>query len=120
MTTEAPVVEQSAGLTAGSRALPLKVLGLTEDDLTFEAGELCISKGVAKAVDNEDLKSKELKALFLRHVSGDWGEGDKTENDAGRASGGRIMSIYTIREIQVWIITELGGAHTTMLFPDEY
>lgn len=100
------------------REFDAKTLGLEKDDIKFKTGPFKLSAGILNG--EEGLKGKEIKAILLRHVGKDWGEADKNENDASLSNGGRVMSIYTVREKQVWILTEFGGADTKMLFPEEY
>jgi len=68
---------------------------------------------------NEIQRSEVLK----RHLSGDWGnvcKQDKKLNDEAILHGGRTLSVYTIDDKNVWVITESDKSVTTILLPDEY
>ena len=62
--------------------------------------------------------------LFLRHVTGDWGDledGDKKENELSAKEGFRILSAYELEtDVKVWVITEWDRIVTTILLPDDY
>ena len=64
-----------------------------------------------------------------RHVSGDWGDvddEDRATNEAGKDTGGMLMSVWPIPEPfrdgerKLWIITDPGHEVTTILFPSDY
>lgn len=58
-----------------------------------------------------------------RHVTGDFGDLDKSDMAENRLSireGFRILSSYLIAGEKVWIITEADRSVTTFLFPSEY
>lgn len=66
--------------------------------------------------------------LLQRHQCGQWGEicsADKTANDEALTTGGRLLSVYRVSEIRVYVITEAvndSGQRecTTLLLPQEY
>jgi hypothetical protein len=72
----------------------------------------------------EHLADGEATRLFIRHMSGDWGEvddEDRATNDWMAENGGRVLSAYhTADGTKVWIITEADRHATTILLPDEY
>ncbi|MBM4319950.1 MAG: hypothetical protein FJ125_08300 [Deltaproteobacteria bacterium] len=78
---------------------------------------------VATPGASDHLTPWEMAACLNRHGLGDWGEvddEDKATNDAAMVSGGRLLSAYTVRGVQVWVITEADRRTTTLLLPDEY
>jgi hypothetical protein len=88
--------------------------------LRFPFGEILITPGVADATLNNP---QALAACVRRHVSGDWGEidaEDKGANEAALIHGTRLLSVYTIDGVKIWIITEADRSVTTILLPDEY
>ena len=74
------------------------------------------------------LTTPEMFALIGRHRTGDWGEvcaSDAAANDASLMDGSRVLSSYTVRGEQVWIITDAADDNgerlaTTILTPEEY
>ena len=85
----------------------------------FPLGQLCITPNAASAIPPDEV----LSAL-ARHAAGDWGTLDAhdwQENENALLNGGRLFSAYqsTTGE-KFWIITDSGGAATTILLPDDY
>lgn len=99
------------------------ILSLMPDDRRpkFQAGQLVITSGV-EALDMRD----KVLSLFERHMRGDWGdwgdicEEDRELNEVALKSGGRLMSVYNLGDVTIWIITEADRSVTTALLPDEY
>jgi hypothetical protein len=61
--------------------------------------------------------------ILTRHLSGDWGEccdEDKATNDQAVKSGARILSVYTVSGVKLWVITEADRSYTTILLPEDY
>lgn len=61
--------------------------------------------------------------LLRRHMSGDWSEMDKDDQQSNRdaiTDGSRIFSAYTIQDTKFWVITEADRSSTTILLPSEY
>lgn len=61
--------------------------------------------------------------LLRRHAEGDWGDltsEDLEANDIGLATGGRLLSAYTVDSFQFWVITEADRSATTLLLPSDY
>jgi hypothetical protein len=61
--------------------------------------------------------------LLRRHMSGDWSEMDKDDQQSNRdaiTNGSRIFSAYTIQDTKFWVITEADRNSTTILLPSEY
>ena len=85
----------------------------------FASPQVSITSG-AKAAFEE---SGEQPAKYLdRHFSGDFGESPDLElNQQNMASGGMVMSIYTLSTgVRFYIITDDGHLMTTLLLPHEY
>ena len=87
----------------------------------FALGKLLSTPG---ALDAISASGQHPLAFLLRHARGDWGEvsaGDAEMNDEATLEGDCIHSAYrTAKGVRVWIITDAGGACTTILLPDEY
>lgn len=65
------------------------------------------------------LTDKEVTYILTRHAKGDWGEvseANKKENDFSAKNGYRICSVYTVRGMQVNVITEADRSATTITF----
>lgn len=61
--------------------------------------------------------------LLRKHMSSDWSEMDKDDQESNRAAiteGSRIFSAYTIQDTKFWVITEADRSSTTILLPSEY
>lgn len=60
---------------------------------------------------------------LARHARGDWGDVDPEDvgaNDAALGEGTRLVSVYRVGEVTIWIVTEADRSMTTVLLPDEY
>lgn len=69
------------------------------------------------------LTDKEVTDILTRHAKGDWGEvseEDKKINDFSAKNGYHICSVYTIRGMEINIVTEANRSATTIAFLDEY
>ena len=90
----------------------------------FSLGQVVATQGVIAL----DLPLDTITHLLLRHQTGDWGEigdEDRRENELSIKQGFRIMSVYTVNETRLWIITEAADDQghrraTTILLPEEY
>ena len=61
--------------------------------------------------------------LLRKHMSGDWTEMDKDDQQSNREAvieGSRIFSAYTVQDVKFWVITEADRSSTTILLPSEY
>ncbi|WP_240919255.1 hypothetical protein [Acidovorax sp. HDW3] len=67
--------------------------------------------------------------LLQRHQCGDWGElcpADKAANDQALLNGGRVLSLYRVDDIRLYVITEAVNDatgqrdSTCILLPSEY
>jgi hypothetical protein len=74
-----------------------------------------------------NLEQFELIGLVRRHALNDWGdldEHDSAMNEAALTSEDRILSCYTVRDRNIYVITEwtdeLGSPITTVLLAEEY
>ena len=80
----------------------------------FTLGEIVIRPGAALLLENTRTNPA---SLFLRHVTGDWGD---VSNDQRRANeeaireGGRILSAYGQGNLRVYVITEADRSATTI------
>jgi len=87
----------------------------------FDLGKIVGTPGAIAALQ----ESGQEPTFFLqKHVSGDWGglsAGDKQLNDQALQNGSRIFSAYrTLRNEELWVITEADRSQTTILLPEEY
>lgn len=74
--------------------------------------------------------TKEINRLICKHLAeissperGTYGElcaADIDSQEGWKREKGMMMSIYTVADKKVWIITDPGWAVTTALFPEEY
>lgn len=85
----------------------------------FSLGDLVATPGFTAL----NVHPQKMLVLLRRHLSGDYGEicaGDATLNDHAIHDGGRIMSVYDVDGVKVWLITEADRSVTTFLLPEEY
>ena len=85
----------------------------------FSLGQVVATQGVIAL----DLPLDTTLALLRRHQTGDWGEigdEDRRENELSLRQGFRLMSVYTVNDTKIWIITEADRSSTTILLPCEY
>ena len=85
----------------------------------FSLGQVVVTQGVIAL----DLPLDTTLALLRRHQTGDWGEigdEDRRENELSLRQGFRLMSVYSVNDTKVWIITEADRSATTILLPSEY
>ncbi|MGZ3881433.1 MAG: hypothetical protein ACXVBF_08865 [Flavisolibacter sp.] len=63
-------------------------------------------------------------ALLSRHVSGDWSDMAKEDQQANTQAikqGTRVFSSYQLPpDTKIWIITEADRSSTTIMLPEEY
>ncbi|MEJ7862935.1 MAG: hypothetical protein WKF90_14990 [Pyrinomonadaceae bacterium] len=94
---------------------------LNEKAVLFPLGDIFLTVGANKALD----ESNQLPNEFLaKHQKGEWGiicEDDRQENELSVKEGFRILSAYkTDRDVKLWVITEADRSSTTILLPTEY
>jgi hypothetical protein len=87
----------------------------------FPLGRTLATPGALEALDRT---GDSLEDLFVRHQQGDWvetGPEDAQTNEDALLSGGRIFSVYHLRDqAKLWVITEADRAATNALLPNEY
>ena len=85
----------------------------------FSLGQVVATQGILAL----DLALDTITHLLRRHQTGDWGEindEDRRENELSVKQGFRIMSVYTVNDTKIWIITEADRSSTTILLPCKY
>ncbi|MEW6687251.1 MAG: hypothetical protein AB1393_13780 [Candidatus Edwardsbacteria bacterium] len=89
----------------------------------FNPGQIVVTQGVAKRMQEDQDFRRFVDSSFKRHLAGDWGDlsqEDKQENEFSLKEGFRILSSYENSNTKIWIITEADRSVTTILFPEEY
>lgn len=70
------------------------------------------------------LKSNvDAMSLIHRHSNGDWGDvnvADAKANTDALAYDGRVFSVYVIRDVKLYVITEWDRSVTTLLCASDY
>ena len=92
---------------------------MSSNEPLFPLGRVVATQGVIAL----DLPLDTIVDLLRRHQMGDWGEigdEDRRENELSIQQGFRIMSVYSVNDTKVWIITEADRSSTTILLPQEY
>jgi len=89
--------------------------------LRFSPGEIVATRGADALLREQNLHPVRLLA---RHLAGDWGEvgaEDAQANEAALQTGARLLSVYTVTGVKLFVITEAEPrAVTTILLADEY
>lgn len=89
--------------------------------LRFNPGEIVATRGADALLREQNLHPVRLLA---RHLAGDWGEVDAEDtqaNEAALQTGARLLSVYTVAGVKLFVITEAEPrAVTTILRADEY
>jgi len=95
--------------------------------IELELGQIVVTKALWEHLVNlytEELEiMKHLAGLLNRHKTGDWGEvdpGDAQSNRDAVQEGERVMSVYTLNDTRVWVITEWDRSVTTVMLPEDY
>lgn len=86
----------------------------------FPIGRVFVTPGVQRAVANQDCV---LFRLLGYHQSGQWGElceEDEQANQDALENDERLLSIYFVNDVKLYIITEWDRSRTTILLPEEY
>ena len=96
----------------------------------FTLGQICMTRAAEAAILGAGLDVRAFGAILLRHQSGDFGELDagdiKTQNESLEAAASnpdyaeRMMSVYTLAGVKLWVITEWDRSVTTILLPEDY
>ena len=78
-------------------------------------GRIFASNEVLQTLSRDD-----IKAALGRHVRGDWGEGERAENEAALKDGGSLFSVYRSPDgAAFWVTTEADRTVTTVQLPEE-
>jgi len=94
--------------------------------MLFKLGQVVMTAGVEALFNDKqsELSHVDLTQLLYRHQSGDDGDTcveDKQANQFAIKQGDlRIMSVYKLTTVTLWIITEHNRSYTTILLPEEY
>jgi hypothetical protein len=87
---------------------------LTSDTPLLELGKTVVTAALLEALRVGDehhliVQTRDLAPLLARHEQGDWGKVDKSdarENDRAVKTCTRVLSAYTVRGVEVWIISD--------------
>jgi hypothetical protein len=86
----------------------------------FSLGRLTATQAALNFLERVD---HQPLSLLRRHVTGDWGDINGTDNEANKQSimdGSRILSAYVFGSEKVYVITEGDRSITTILMASEY
>lgn len=87
----------------------------------FELGTLLLTNSVSAELGKRKDGTKWVCRCLTRHANADWGAvSDPEENFRALKTGGRLLSVYNLPDITIWIITEADRSATTVLFPEDY
>jgi hypothetical protein len=85
----------------------------------FTLGEIVIRPRAALLMQNLRINPA---SLFLRHVTGDWGDvsdDQRRVNEEAVREGGRILSAYGQGNMRIYVITEADRSATTIRTADD-
>lgn len=88
--------------------------------IRFALGSLVATPGAMDLLAKHKVSPLEL---IRRHLAGDWGcicPEDALSNETALVHGYRLLSVYTIGDSKVWLMTEGDRSVTTILLPNEY
>jgi hypothetical protein len=86
----------------------------------FPLGKVSLTHGVNNLIQGQH---EVLNSFLKQHVSGEWGtldEEDKLSNENALKYGGRLLSVYELHEVMIWIVTEADRSCSTFLLPWEF
>jgi len=92
----------------------------------FKLGQVIMTAGIEALLKDEknEFNHVDLSKILYRHQSGDDGDTcaeDKEANQFAIKQGNlRIMSVYKLMTVTLWVITEHNRSYTTILLPEEY
>jgi hypothetical protein len=114
-------IRRNSSVVSGSRFSILK------SGVTMASG--AYNEIVDAIPDTQEFQTA-MQGLLLRHVNGDWGEvdaHDARQNDLSVKSGARIVSSFTVKGIELWVISDAAWTDkvwlretTTILRPSDY
>lgn len=109
---------------------PPEATNMTTHD-RFELGQKVITASVINLIEEEKINSMDVLKMLVQHHLGIWGDTnpeDTKENDRAVKTGDRLMSVYNVKGIKFWIITDPAPdfdnprkrLSTTVLLPEDY
>lgn len=120
------LVDARETMCPACRGDDIEVVREVTDEHRFALGSLVTTPGAAGVFND---KPGALAGVIKRHVRCDWGEVDDHDakvnisglgDDSNPVWRSRLMSIFTVGDTKVWVMTEAGHHATTVLLPDEY
>ena len=92
--------------------------------MKFELGYVVMTRGIADAMEDNEVFKREVDKAFEKYMSCDWGDTCKEDaemnNEAVKTGEDRILAVYKTDKGKIWIITEWDRSYTTILFSNEY
>jgi len=98
----------------------------TASEKLFAVGTVVMTVGIDALLQDEksELSDEALTRLLQRHQCGDDGDVNTEDHESNlyaiQQGDLRIMSVYKLETVTVWIITEHDRSYTTVLLPEEY
>jgi hypothetical protein len=84
----------------------------------FQLGAIYITPGAEQALRTSH---QSVNTFLDRHQAGDWGELSEEDCQTNGDGSGTCISAYrTMRDEEVWVITDHDHRATTILLPSEY
>jgi hypothetical protein len=86
----------------------------------FPLGKVSLTHGVNDLIQGQH---EVLNSFLMKHVSGEWGvldDDDKLSNENALKYGGRLLSVYELHEVMIWIVTEADRSCSTFLLSWEF
>lgn len=81
----------------------------------LQLGRVVVTHACLEALKRQDdeneliVQARDIVPLLRRHSSGDWGDIDPQDrglNEQALRDGSRLLSVYHVRGVKVWVITD--------------
>lgn len=98
----------------------IAMYGNKQIKIKFLPGQIVVTQGALNLLK----RHKVLPDVFLiQHLQGKWGDvspEDADQNDVDLEDGGRLLSVYTVYDEKLLLLTEADRSISTFLLPDDY
>lgn len=92
--------------------------------MKLELGHVVTTIKVANKIANDPVFAQfVMDSLYKKYANCDWGntcKEDSYANNCAIANKERVLAVYKMNDVTIWIITEWDRSVTTILFPEEY
>lgn len=100
-----------------------KLQAIVHPGARFSLGRIVMTDGVNRLVGHDSVGDVLRSLVYAQHAQGKWGEldaHDRQANEDALSEGMRLLSVYTVQDERVYVITEADRSLTTVLLASEY